>query len=93
MQHVDLAIQAIHDLMIPDRDRRIAAVLARCAALDGPVPLLQEELGEMANASRKQVNAALGRFCARGWVTPGYRVIQVLDRSALEAFAHRPESE
>ncbi|MBP7003754.1 Crp/Fnr family transcriptional regulator [Amaricoccus sp.] len=87
MLDIDLAIRIIHDLLISDRDRRIAAVLARCAAIGDAAPVGQDELGAMANATRKQVNAALGRLAARGWVATGYRSIRVLDPAALAAFA------
>jgi CRP-like cAMP-binding protein len=93
MLDIDLAVRVIHDLLIPDRDRRIAAVLARCAAAGETIPLLQEELAAMANASRKQVNAALARFASRGWAAPGYRTIRVLDARSLLAFARAAESE
>jgi CRP-like cAMP-binding protein len=89
----DLAVRVIHDLLIPDRDRRIAAVLARCAAAGETIPLLQEELGAMANASRKHVNAALARFASRGWARPAYGAIRVLDARSLAAFARAAESD
>lgn len=86
--HFDVLARVIDDLLIPQADRRIASVLNRTALLVGPtMPISQAELGGMANASRKQVNAALPRFAARGWVEHSYRAIRVLDAAALLRFA------
>lgn len=86
--HFDVMARIIDDLLIRDADRRIAAVLERTAALSAPtLPLSQADLGAMANASRKQVNAALARFSALGWTASSYRSIEVLDAAALRAFS------
>ena len=86
--HFDVLTRVIDNLLIPQADRRIASVLNRTAWLVAPtVPISQADLGGMANASRKQVNAALARFAARGWVSHSYRAIRVLDAAALLRFA------
>lgn len=86
--HFDVLTRVIDDLLIPQVDRRIASVLNRTAWLVAPtVPITQAGLGGMANASRKQVNAALARFAAQGWVEHSYRAIRVLDAKALLHFA------
>lgn len=88
MLNVDTLIRIVHDLQHPDTERRIASVLTRAAGVgDRPIPLSQTELGAMANASRKQVNAALQRFAKAGWVSKTYRAITVLDGKALGRLA------
>ena len=80
--------RVIDDLLIPRADRRIAAVLHRAGWLQSrSIPISQEDLGAMANASRKQVNAALARFERRGWVVHAYRSIEISDAKALLHFA------
>lgn len=91
---IDVAIRCVADLMIRQGDRRIAAVLLRVtAAEEGLAPpdpagwlLGQEQLADMANASRDLVNRTLSRFVAAGWVSVGYRRILLLDVPALERF-------
>lgn len=86
--HFDVLARVIDDLMIPQASRRIASVLNRAAWLVAPtVPISQADLGAMANASRKQVNAALAQFAERGWVAYAYRSIRVLDAQALLRFS------
>lgn len=86
MASIDTLLRVIHDLLIKDPDRRIAAVLLRLGAGGGPVPLSQQEIGDMACATRKQVNFTLGRFATAGWVTHAYRSVSLRDRAALRAF-------
>lgn len=47
------------------------------------VSVSQENLGIMANASRKQVNSAMKRFAQAGWVDIGYRTITITNAPAL----------
>lgn len=90
MMSVEFLFRVIHDLQLPEADRRIASVLQRTTSIgDVPVPLTQSEVGTMANASRKQVNAALKRFSEAGWVTNTYRSISITDPGALRRFAER----
>ncbi|MFO1143510.1 MAG: Crp/Fnr family transcriptional regulator [Amaricoccus sp.] len=86
--NIALLLRMIHDLLIKDPDRRIAAVLLRIGVGGGTIPLAQAEIGDLACATRKQVNFALGRFSARGWVEPGYRAVRVLDARGLEGYAY-----
>ncbi len=86
--YFDVLTRIIDDLLIPRAEQRIASVLQRSGLLQSSaVPISQEELGMMANASRKQVNAAVAKFAARGWIRHTYRSIEVLDGAALLAFA------
>jgi CRP/FNR family transcriptional regulator, cyclic AMP receptor protein len=88
MASVEILIRIVNDLQRPDADRRIAAVLHRAGWVgDAPIPLSQLELGAMANASRKQVNAALKKFATAGWIAASYRAITVTNASALREFA------
>lgn len=86
--HFDVLTRVIDDLLISQPDRRIAAVLHRAGQLQSrSIPISQAELGAMANASRKQVNAALSRFETMGWVTHAYRSIAISNAEALLHFA------
>ncbi|MEP9385624.1 Crp/Fnr family transcriptional regulator [Mesorhizobium sp. KR9-304] len=88
MMTVEFLFRVIHDLQKADAAKRIAAVLHRATSSgETPVPLTQTEVGIMANASRKQVNAALRKFSETGWVQNGYRAITVTDAVALRRFA------
>ena len=76
--------------MISPGEKRIAATLARISRPepgDEDVPpwtihLSQDEIGEMANASRDRVNRALAKFVRAGWVT-----VDLTDLASLETFA------
>lgn len=88
MMSVEFLLQIIHDLQKPLADRRIASVLQRTTSIGNvAIPLTQTELGVMANASRKQVNAALKRFADAGWLSHTYRSITIRDVNALRGFA------
>lgn len=83
-----MLVRVIHDLQKPDAAKRIASVLNRTTWIgDRPIPLSQAELGAMANASRKQVNAALQRFSEKGWLTHTYRSVTITNADALRRFA------
>ncbi len=82
-----MLVQVVHDLQKPEADKRIASVLYRSAHHGSqPLPLTQTEIGAMANASRKQVNATLQKFAAEGWITNSYRNVIVLAPAELEKF-------
>jgi CRP/FNR family transcriptional regulator, cyclic AMP receptor protein len=88
MMNVEFLLRVIHDLQKPSADQRIASVLQRTTWIgEVPIPLTQEDLGIMANASRKQVNAALKRFAEAGWLKNSYRSITIHDAKALRHFA------
>lgn len=85
-------VRVIHDLQKTDATKRIASVLNRASWIgERPIPLSQAELGAMANASRKQVNAALQRFSAEGWLTHTYRSVTIKDAEALRRFAEEED--
>lgn len=93
MMGVDILIQVVHDLQRPDAARRIAAVLHRATSIGQvPIPLTQAEIGAMANASRKQVNAALQRFAAAGWISNTYRSITIIAPEQLRRFASETDA-
>ena len=83
--NIGTLLRMVDDLLIKDPARRIGAVLLRIGAT-APIPLSQSEIGEMACATRKQVNYALRRFEASGWVTHGYRTIALADPAALRRY-------
>ncbi len=91
---VDVLVRIIHDLQKRDVERRIAAVVERAGWLgDMPIPLSQSDLGVMANASRKQVNAAMQSFVSAGWITSTYRSITVTNPLALRKFSNEDDSD
>jgi CRP-like cAMP-binding protein len=88
VESVDTLIRVAHDLQKTGAPRRIASVLQRFAPIgDAAIPLSQAELGVLANASRKQVNAALQRFAAAGCVETTYRSVRILDAKTLRQLA------
>lgn len=88
MMSVEFLLRIIHDLQRPNADRRIASVLQRTTWIgDVPIPLTQTDVGIMANASRKQVNAALKRFSEAGWLETSYRSVSITNVAALRRFA------
>jgi CRP-like cAMP-binding protein len=88
MSNVDALIRVIHDLQRVDPDRRIASVLHRARWIgEQPLPLKQTQIGTMARASRRQVNAALKRFSENGWLKTSYRSITILSPEKLRLFA------
>lgn len=91
---VDVLLRIVHDLQKRDVGRRIASVLQRAGWLgDMPIGLSQSDLGVMANASRQQVNMAMQRFVAAGWVDYTYRSITVVNTQALRQFSEGDGSE
>lgn len=92
---MNLACRAARELLIPDAERRIAAVLIRVTAVDddspptaaGGFPLSQQLLGEMSNASRHTIMRTLQTFAKRGWISTNYRHVQIVDALALSEFA------
>ena len=88
MINLDIVMKAFYDMQEPDECRRIARALRRVAALENtPIPLAQDALGMLSNASRKTVNAALKRFADAGWLKKAYRSITVTNLEALTRFA------
>lgn len=92
MMSVEFLMRVVHDLQKPQAERRIASVLQRTTWIgDTPIPLSQAQIGAMANASRKQVNAALKRFSDAGWLMNTYRAVTITDIEALRRFADGDE--
>lgn len=79
-----VALQSTADLLLPDRDRRCAAVLLRLAgardtgASAHPVQCSHEELAAMCNLSRQTIAEVLKRFEAQGLAQLRYRSIRLL---------------
>ncbi len=94
MMNVETLLRVIHDLQKPQAARRIASVLERATWIgEVPIPLTQTELGIIANASRKQVNAALRRFSRAGWLEHAYRSVLITDAKALRDFAAEDQAD
>jgi CRP-like cAMP-binding protein len=91
--HINAVIAA--DLLIPESDRRCAAVLLRfggCrstgdAAVE--VPVTQGELAAAANLSRNSAGAILRGWAARGLIETGYGGITITDPAGLRAVMAR----
>jgi CRP/FNR family transcriptional regulator, cyclic AMP receptor protein len=94
MEGLDMAHRALSDLMLPSPAQRVAAALTRAVEGAGrtTLALTQQDLGAMANASRKLVNQSLSRFADRRWVRVGYRQIEVIDVEALHRFVGDPDA-
>jgi CRP/FNR family transcriptional regulator, cyclic AMP receptor protein len=78
--------EVVAELLIPETDRRIVAVLLRlCERSSGEFSfrLSQAELGEMSNASRDTVNKLVGRLERGGLLTARYGRIAVADYNGL----------
>jgi CRP/FNR family transcriptional regulator, cyclic AMP receptor protein len=78
--------QIIAELLIPETDRRIVAVLLRlCERSYGNFSfrLSQAEIGEMSNASRDTVNKLVKRLAQNGLLTVRYGRIEVADYAGL----------
>jgi CRP/FNR family cyclic AMP-dependent transcriptional regulator len=86
LRGVDVLIRIIHDLQQHEPERRIASVLQRMTWSSRQVLLTQSEVGTMASASRRQVNAALKQFAENGWLTTSYGSITILNAEALRRF-------
>jgi CRP-like cAMP-binding protein len=97
--NMGVALATVSDLLIPRVDRRVAATLLRATGtLDGTPAgdpsgyrLTQNDIAEMANASRQMVNRCLAGFVRRGWLRVGYGRVAILAPAALSAFASTPE--
>jgi len=79
----------VSELLVPQTERRMAAVLLRlCEWRREPVRLAlgQSELGEMINASRASVSRALKRLETRGLLEVGYGTVTVPATAALEHY-------
>jgi CRP-like cAMP-binding protein len=88
--NLDILVRAFYDLHKPDPFCRVASALRRISLVDGTqIPLSQTELGLISNTSRKQVNAALQKFEAAGWLKKGYRSITITSLGDLSQFADR----
>ncbi len=94
----DIALNIASDLLIPDSERRCAAVLLRLSARrfadsDDPasadVPITQEDLAGAANLSRSSVRTMLGRLSTRGLIEQSYGGVTVLAPAALRAFVDK----
>ncbi|WP_313348727.1 Crp/Fnr family transcriptional regulator [Paracoccus sp. (in: a-proteobacteria)] len=87
MSNLDTLVLAYCEHHHPDEKLRIAAALLRQPAGEGePIPMTQTDLGILARASRKMVNAALGEFAEKGWVRKGYREVTITDRTKLSEY-------
>lgn len=84
-----VAIQAVADLLLADRHRRLGAVLLRLAGARNagsaahPVLCSHEELAAMCNLSRSSVAGVLRLFQKDGLVEVAYRSIRLRDPDRL----------
>jgi CRP-like cAMP-binding protein len=90
-----MMVALMTDMLIPDAERRLAAVLVRTrrSALDveawatAPLPLGQAALAELCGLSRAHVNRMLRRWTDDGLVATGYNNIRLLAPARLAAIA------
>ena len=93
-EYADIAANASSDLMIPENERRVVAVLLRLCdcrfppPVGGPpqeVPLTQVELAAMSNVSRNTLGSILRNLQDAGLVAIGYGKIRPLQPERLRA--------
>ena len=93
-EYADITANATSDLMIPENERRVIAVLLRLcacrfASADGSppqeVPLTQAELAAMSNVSRNTLGTILRRLQGEGLIAIGYGKIRPLQPQKLRA--------
>lgn len=83
------------DLLIPESERRCAAVLLRFGGCRGEgavpvlVPVTQGELAAAANLSRNSAGTILRGWAARGLIETGYGGITIRDPAGLQAVMER----
>jgi CRP-like cAMP-binding protein len=83
LESAALAVQALTDVLINDKERRCAAVLLRTAGCrdSGDVPatarLTQDELAALSNVSRPTVSTVVRRLAAQKFISLGYRSITI----------------
>jgi CRP-like cAMP-binding protein len=90
-----LMVGLITDLLMPEAERRLAAVLVRAARTpldvgplaDAPLPLGQAALAELSGLSRAHVNRLLRRWAAQGIVATGYTSLRLVSTAQLAAIA------
>ena len=94
MDYGDTASTIASDLLLPDAEARLVAVLLRFAGLRRPcvdnaapvtVPVTQQDLAVAANLSRNWTGAILRRLATAGLVDTGYSGITIPDPRALRA--------
>lgn len=87
-----ITLQAAADLLLPERNRRCAAVLLRISGARDqgqaahPVHCSHEELGGMCNLSRQTISDVLKDLERQGELELGYRTIRLLDPESLRRF-------
>jgi CRP-like cAMP-binding protein len=93
-EYADIAANASSDLMIPENERRVVAVLLRLCncrfppPYGGPpqeVPLTQAELAAMSNVSRNTLGTILRSLQDAGLISIGYGKIRPLQPEKLRA--------
>ena len=88
------AIRALCDLLMPDMEQKLAAVLLRVTGVERGIAvapdgfrLSQTELGEMCGISRNHANRILQKLQARGLIRLGYQRVIIADAARLAQFA------
>jgi CRP-like cAMP-binding protein len=94
---LEIAMQAVVDLLIRDSSARCAAVLLRMAGRrwrSGPdedqpaeIPTTQAEIAMLCNVSKTTYGRVMKRFADDGLITPGYKTLRVDDPARLRAIA------
>jgi CRP-like cAMP-binding protein len=95
-EYGDLAVRALADQLIPDNERRCAAVLLRLGGQRFPrrtrveraeVPVTQDELAGLVNVSRTTLVQLLRGLERRRLVAQEYRAVRIVDVPGLESVA------
>ena len=95
VEHMEIAIGFVADMMRRDHTRRFAAILTRLGGCRAPSPRAetklididysQEDLAAMTNLARTTVNGILNQLQESGVVDLSYRRIRIIDAEKLRA--------
>ena len=84
---VRLLSSHVDDMAFRPADWRVARyLLSLPTAADQSLACTQDEIADSISTSRITVSRVLRDFVKKGWITTGYRSIQILNRAELHAF-------
>jgi CRP/FNR family transcriptional regulator, cyclic AMP receptor protein len=89
MFNIGLSLQTISDLLLPEPEQRIAAVLWRIVGpQDGYIlPVTQEQIGQLTNTSRKRTLGAIRSLIEKSALRQRYGALEIRDARLLRRVA------
>lgn len=94
-ENMAVTVRSVEDLLLENSEERLVSVLLRLAGRrpSNPampplslVPVIQSELAEAANMSRRSAGQILRKLEAQGAIALGYGAIEILDPAKLETY-------